>query len=100
MTLEEAIEYLESNGYRVLDEDFGIGVGAPCGLDQGIPNGGDCKGCCPQRMGMLLQRSPYSVNPLYKGVPDAHHPEYWLNQLPKKRKKKKRKLLRLKKSDS
>ena len=91
MTLEEAVEVLKKNGYKVLDEDFGIGVGAPLGADQGIPHGGDCKGCCPQRMGLLYQRSPFSVNPLYKGVPDAHHPGYWLNQIPKKKKKKKKK---------
>ena len=89
MNLEEALNILKKNGYKVLDEDFGIGVGAPCGLDQGIPNGGDCKGCCPQRMGLLYQRSPYSINPLYKGVPDAHHPSYWLRQIPKKKKKRK-----------
>lgn len=86
--LAEAIDLLEENGYTILDEDFGMGVGGPMGLDQGIPHGGDCKGCCPQRMG-LYQRSPFSVNPLYRGVPDAHHPNYWLNQIPKKKKKKK-----------
>lgn len=92
MTLDEALELLKENGYTPeLNEDFGIGVGAPCGLDQGIPHGGDCKGCAPQRMGLLYQRSPYAINPLYKGVADAHHPDYWLNQLPKKRKKKKKK---------
>lgn len=91
MTLEEAVEILEKNGYKVLDEDFGIGVGAPLGADQGIPEGGDCKGCCPQRTGLLYQRSPFSVNPLYKGVPDAHHPDYWLKQIPKKKKKKRKK---------
>lgn len=94
MTLDEALEILEENGYEVqLNEDFTIGVGSPCGLDQGIPHGGDCKGCCPQRMGLLYQRSPYSINPLYKGVPDAHHPEYWLRQINKKKKKKKKKRL-------
>ena len=36
MTLEEAVEILEKNGYKVLDEDFGIGVGAPLGADQEI----------------------------------------------------------------
>lgn len=91
MTLEEAVEVLKKNGYKILNEDFGIGVGAPLGADQGIPHGGDCKGCCPQRMGLLYQRSPFSVNPLYKGVPDAHHPGYWLNQIPKKKRKKKKK---------
>lgn len=91
MTLEEAVEILEKNGYKVLDEDFGIGVGAPLGADQGIPEGGDCKGCCPQRTGLLYQRSPFSVNPLYKGVPDAHHPGYWLKQIQKKKKKKRKK---------
>lgn len=95
MTLDEAVEILKNNGYKVLKEDFGIGVGAPLGADQGIPHGGDCKGCCPQRIGLLYQRSPYSVNPLYKGVPDAHHPGYWLNQIPKKKKKKKLKKHRL-----
>ena len=61
MTLDEALELLEENGYKVLDEDFGIGVGGPLGADQGIPYGGDCKGCCPQRMGLLYQRSPFKV---------------------------------------
>lgn len=90
MNLDEALELLAENGYdTILNEDFGIGVGGPAGLDQGIPHGGDCKGCCPQRMG-LFQRSPFSINPLYKGVPDAHHPGYWLNQIPKKRRKKKK----------
>lgn len=90
MNLDEALELLAEYGYDVqLNEDFGIGVGGPAGLDQGIPHGGDCKGCCPQRMG-LYQRSPFSVNPLYRGVPDAHHPGYWLNQIPKKRRKKKK----------
>lgn len=77
-----------------MDEDFSIGVGAPCGLDQGIPHGGDCKGCAPVRMG-LWQRSPFSANPFYQGVPDAHHPDYWLNQIPKKKKKKKKKIRKL-----
>jgi len=38
----------------------------------------------------LFTRSPYSRNPNYKGVPDAHHPEYWLRQIRKRRKKKKK----------
>ena len=91
MTLEEAVEVLKKNGYKVLNEDFGIGVGAPLGADQGIPHGGDCKGCCPLRMGLMYQRSPFKVNPFYNGVPAAHHPGYWLNQIPKKKKKKKKK---------
>ena len=90
MKLDEALDILEKCGYDI-NEDFGIGVGGPCGLDQGIPHGGDGKGCCPQRMGLLYQRSPYSVNPLFAGVPAAHHPGYWLNQIPKKKKKKKKK---------
>lgn len=118
MTLNEAIELLEDNGYIIvegpnvavlkggigcgmtfdfkdkMDEDFSIGVGAPCGLDQGIPHGGDCKGCAPVRMG-LWQRSPFSANPFYQGVPDAHHPDYWLNQITKKKKKKKKKIRKL-----
>ena len=94
MTLDEALELLEENCYKVLDEDFGIGVGGPLGADQGIPHGGDCKGCCPQRMGLLYQRSPFKVNPLYNGVPAAHHPGYWLNQIPKKKRKKKKRRLR------
>lgn len=88
------MKHFDDDDDLILDEDFGIGVGAPCGLDQGIPHGGDCKGCCPQRMGLLYQRSPYSINPFYAGVADAHHPGYWLKQIPKKkrRKKKRRKL--------
>lgn len=35
-----------------LDEDFGIGVGAPLGADQGIPYGGDGKAVAPCYMGM------------------------------------------------
>lgn len=87
LDIVEAIELLEDAGYEVMNEDFSMGVGAPVGLDQGIPHGGDCKGCYAQRMG-LYQRSPYSVNPFYNGVPSAHHPSYWLNQIPKKKKKK------------
>lgn len=94
MTLEEAIDILKKNGYKFLDEDFGIGVGTPLGADQGIPHGGDCKGCCPQRMGLLYQRSPFKINPFYNGVPAAHHPNYWLNQIPKKKKKRKKHKLR------
>ena len=94
MKLDEALEILEKCGYDI-NEDFGIGVGGPCGLDQGIPHGGDGKGCCPQRMGLLYQRSPYSINPLFAGVPAAHHPGYWLNQIPKKKKKKKKKKRKL-----
>ena len=75
MKIDEALDILEKCGYDI-NEDFGIGVGGPCGLDQGIPHGGDGKGCCPQRMGLLYQRSPYSVNPLFAGVPAAHHPGY------------------------
>ena len=89
LDIVEAIELLEKEGYDIIKEDFGMGVGGPMGLDQGIPHGGDCKGCCPQRMG-LYQRSPFSVNPLYHGVPNAHHPDYWLNQIPKKKKKRKK----------
>lgn len=93
MTLNEAIELLEENGYTVIEEDFSIGVGTPCGLDQGIPHGGDCKGVAPVRMG-LYQRSPYSINPFYNHVPDAHHPEYWLNQIHKKKHKKRKNKLK------
>lgn len=35
-----------------LDEDFGIGVGAPLGADQGIPYGGDGKAVAPCYMGI------------------------------------------------
>lgn len=34
-----------------IDEDFGIGVGAPLGADQGIPFGGDGKAVVPCYMG-------------------------------------------------
>lgn len=37
---------------KALDEDFGIGVGAPLGADQGIPYGGDGKAVAPCYMGM------------------------------------------------
>lgn len=63
------------------DEDFTVGVGAPCGLDQGIPHGGDCKGVAMVKWG---QHAP-------TGVKAAHYPQYWLNQLPRKKKKKKKK---------
>lgn len=88
------VDFLENEDDLTLDEDFSMGVGGPCGLDQGIPHGGDCKGCCPQRMGMLYQRSPFSTNPFYRGVAAAHHPGYWLGQIPKKRRKKKRRKLK------
>lgn len=64
-----------------VNEDFSMGVGAPCGLDQGIPHSGDCKGVAMVKWG---QSAP-------TGVKAAHYPQYWLNQLPKKKKKKKKK---------
>lgn len=48
MTLEEAQEILNDAG--LIAEDFGIGVGAPLGADQGIPCGGDCKAVVAKRM--------------------------------------------------
>jgi hypothetical protein len=87
-------DFLENEDDLILDEDFSMGVGGPCGLDQGIPHGGDCKGCCPQRMG-LYQRSPFSVNPFFAGVAAAHHPGYWLGQIPKKKKRRKKKRRKL-----
>lgn len=48
MTLDEALAELESAG--LIAEDFGIGVGAPLGADQGIPMGGDCKAVVAKRM--------------------------------------------------
>ena len=51
MTLKEAAEILEKAGFEILmSEDFGIGVGAPLGADQGIPQRGDCKAVVPFRM--------------------------------------------------
>ena len=48
MKLEEALKELEEAG--LIAEDFGIGVGAPLGADQGIPLGGDCKAVVAKRM--------------------------------------------------
>ena len=67
-----------------IDEDFTVGVGAPCGLDQGIPHSGDCKGVAMVKWG---QSAP-------TGVKAAHYPQYWLNQLQKKKKKKKKKVFK------
>ena len=69
---------------KTVDEDFSMGVGAPCGLDQGIPHSGDCKGVAMVKWG---QSAP-------TGVKAAHYPQYWLNQLPKKKKKKKKKVFK------
>lgn len=88
----EAKAYLTTLFNDFLTEDFSMGVGGPMGLDQGIPHGGDGKGCVAKRMG-LYQRSPFGTNPYFNGVPDAHHPNYWLNQIPKKRKKRRRRRL-------
>ena len=67
-----------------VNEDFSMGVGAPCGLDQGIPHGGDCKGVAMVKWG---QSAP-------TGIKAAHYPQYWLNQLQKKKKKKKKKVFK------
>lgn len=90
MTLDEAIELLEDNGY-ILEEDFGIGVGAPCGLDQGIPHGGDCIGVMPVRMSGCARRLPPPWPTRFSPINAVHMPAYWLRQAKKKRKKKKRK---------
>ena len=78
MNKVKAIQDVEVN------EDFTVGIGAPCGLDQGIPHGGDCKGVAMVKWG---QSAPTSVKA-------AHYPQYWLNQLPKKKKKKKKKVFK------
>ena len=46
---DEIVEYL-LDWDESLNEDFGIGVGAPLGADQGIPHGGDCKAVVAFRM--------------------------------------------------
>lgn len=71
-----------------VNEDFSMGVGAPCGLDQGIPHGGDCKGCNPCRVAMVGH--PVSKPPRSAAL--ALTPGYWLNQIPKKKKKKVKKM--------
>lgn len=43
---------MKKSEVRELTEDFGIGVGAPLGADQGIPYGGDGKAVYPCYMGM------------------------------------------------
>lgn len=47
-----AIVPVEQLKESTLDEDFGMGVGAPVGADQGIPYGGDGKAVVPCYMGM------------------------------------------------
>lgn len=92
MTLNEAIDILEDNGY-ILEEDFTMGVGAPCGLDQGIPHGGDCIGVAPPRIGGCARRTPPPPpgHPPFAPIIMAHRPYYWLNQVKKRKKKKKHK---------
>lgn len=55
MTLRQALRILAEHAYIVENashvfEDFGIGVGAPLGADQGIPCGGDRKAVVAMRM--------------------------------------------------
>lgn len=78
----------DSLNREYVTEDFSMGVGAPCGLDQGIPHGGDCKGCNPCRVAMV----GHPVKHPPKSASLALTPGYWLNQIPKKKKKKVKKL--------
>ena len=58
MTLDEALEILEEEGYEVklIEEDFTMGVGAPLGADQGIPH--SMQGCAVPMM-RLGDPAPY-----------------------------------------
>ena len=58
MTLDEALEILENEGYevKIIDEDFTQGVGAPLGADQGIPH--SMQGCAVPMM-RLGEPAPY-----------------------------------------
>lgn len=53
-TWEDCENYWDRQGFGFVadpvNEDFGIGVGAPLGADQGIPCGGDCKAVVAKRM--------------------------------------------------
>lgn len=69
-----------------VNEDFGMGVGSPCGLDQGIPHGGDCKGCNP----CMVASVGHPVKHPPKSAAMALTPGYWLSQIPRKKKKKKK----------
>lgn len=74
-------------GDIALSEDFSMGVGAPLGLDQGIPHSGDCKGVMPVRM-QFVKSTGTKPNPKFA---KPLKPQYWLNQIPKKKKRKKSK---------
>ena len=101
MELEEAIELLENEGYQILDEDFGMGVGAPLGADQGIPH--SMQGCA---VPMMRLGEPAPMGKIQKC--DTPHPMHRHRPIPfglyllgsnvnlltgkkRKRKKKKRK---------
>lgn len=72
-TIEEIVD--------TLTEDFGIGVGAPLGADQGIPLGGDCKAVIPCRMGAPMRRPIFNPTNGLNGKPKRK------NKLRRKRKK-------------
>ncbi len=76
-----AIVPVEKLAEATIVEDFGMGVGAPLGADQGIPFGGDGKAVVPCYMGMTSRFG--TVNKAATGFGNLLWP---------KRKKKKRKV--------
>lgn len=50
--MERQESVMKKSEIRKIDEDFGMGVGTPLGVDQGIPYGGDGKAVYPCYMGM------------------------------------------------
>lgn len=71
MTLDEALEILEEEGYEVklIEEDFTMGVGAPLGADQGIPH--SMQGCAVPMM-RLGDPAPYGRIQRLPGPPPRH----------------------------
>ena len=74
MTLDEALEILENEGYevKIIDEDFTQGVGAPLGADQGIPH--SMQGCAVPMM-RLGEPAPYGKiqKPCLRHRPHQRH---------------------------
>lgn len=66
-----------------LNEDFGMGVAAPLGADQGIPFGGDGKAVVPCYMGMTSRFGSIGNRPTGFGS------LLWPNRKKRRRKKKK-----------
>lgn len=90
---EEVLKAVVSGIYESVNEDFGMGVGAPLGADQGIPHGGDCIAVPMMRLGDPAPHGKIQkLKPHHEGAaPFWRRPSMTIGNIIRKKKRKKKK---------